>query len=290
MIKNIYKSVRYFFVEIVSAIIKEDIFGSAAEMSYMLTLSVFPLLLSFMAIFSIVGNTAFVNEALDTLSQFAPGEVISVIQTVLKEVTLLKGYSLVAIIGFLTTLYLASNSISVIIKCLNKSDKIQETRGFIHTKILSIIMVFVYVIFLFFIVNLIIFGQSILNLITKYIHVVPIEVSQLILILRWPVTFGLIFVLAAINYYVLPAKKVKIKTVIPGSIFFTVFWLLGSWLFSIYINNFGSYNKVYGSIAAFAILMIWLYFTSIIILIGGEINNYVYEKIHIKTNNQLKLD
>ena len=76
----------------------------------------------------------------------------------------------------------------------------------------------------------------------------------------------------------------------PTKIFFTVFWLLGSWLFSIYINNFGSYNKVYGSIAAFAILMIWLYFTSIIILIGGEINNYVYEKIHIKTNNQLKLD
>ena len=274
MIKNIYNKTKKF----INVILREDVFGSAAEMSYMLTLSVFPLLLSFMAIFSIVGNTAFVNEALNTLSQFAPAEVIVVIQTVLKEVTLLKGYSLVAIIGFLTTLYLASNSISVIIKCLNKSDRIKETRGFIHTKILSIIMVFVYVIFLFFSVNLIVFGQSILSLITKYVRVIPLEVSQLILLLRWPVTFVLIFVLAAINYYVLPAKKVKIKTVVPGSIFFTVFWLIGSWLFSIYINNFGSYNKVYGSIAAFAILMIWLYFTSIIILVGGEINNYVFDK------------
>ena len=285
MIKKLYDTIK----KAISVILREDIFGSAAEMSYMLTLSVFPLLLSFMAIFSIVGNTAFVNEALNTLSQFAPAEVIVVIQTVLKEVTLLKGYSLVAIIGFLTTLYLASNSISVIIKCLNKSDKIQETRGFIHTKILAICMVFVYVIFLFFSVNLIIFGQTILNLISKYIHIIPMEVSQLILLLRWPVTFILIFVLAAINYYVLPAKKVKIKTVIPGSAFFTFFWLLGSWLFSIYINNFGSYNKVYGSIAAFAILMIWLYFTSIIILIGGEINNYVFDwvvnkkQLHLKT-------
>ena len=285
MIKNFFISVKNFFVEMTKIIIKEDIFGSAAEMSYMLTLSVFPLLLSFMAIFSILGNTAFVNEALNTLSQFAPGEVIVVIQTVLKEVTLLKGYSLVAIIGFLTTLYLASNSISVIIKCLNKSDKIQETRSFIHTKLLAIGMVFVYVIFLFFSVNLIIFGQSILNLITKYVHIIPVEVSQLILFLRWPVTFVLIFILAAINYYVLPAKKVKIKTIIPGSIFFTVFWLLGSWLFSIYINNFGSYNKVYGSIAAFAILMIWLYFTSIIILVGGEINNYAFERYSSRKNN-----
>jgi len=280
MIKNIYNIIKNF----VTTILREDIFGSAAEMSYMLTLSVFPLLLSFMAIFSILGNTAFVNEALNTLSQFAPAEVIVVIQTVLKEVTLLKGYSLVAIIGFLTTLYLASNSISVIIKCLNQSDRIKETRGFIHTKILAIVMVFVYVIFLFFSVNLIIFGQSILSLITNYVKVIPLEVSQLILFLRWPVTFVLIFILAAINYYVLPAKKVKIKTIIPGSIFFTVFWLLGSWLFSVYINNFGSYNKVYGSIAAFAILMIWLYFTSIIILVGGEINNYVFEKHEINNN------
>ena len=122
-------------------------------------------------------------EALNTLSQFAPAEVIVVIQTVLKEVTLLKGYSLVAIIGFLTTLYLASNSISVIIKCLNQSDKIKETRGFLYTKLLSICMVFVYVIFLFFSVNLIIFGQTILNLISKYVHIIPLEVSQLILLL-----------------------------------------------------------------------------------------------------------
>lgn len=278
MIKKIYKTIKDYIINLKNVFFKEDIFGSAAEMSYMLTLSIFPLLLSFMAIFSLFGNTAFVNEALTALSRFAPAEVIVVIQTVLKEVTLLKGHSLVAIIGFLTTLYLASNSIAVIIKCLNKSDKIQETRGFIHTKILSIVMVFVYIFFLFFSVNLIIFGQSILSLISKYIYFIPIKVSHLILFLRWPVTFVLICLLAMINYYVLPAKKVKIKTVIPGSIFFTVFWLLGSWLFSIYINNFGSYNKVYGSIAAFAILMIWLYFTSIIILVGGEINNYTVDR------------
>lgn len=284
MFKNIYKSVKFFIVELTKVVMKQDVFGSAAEMSYMLTLSVFPLLLSFMAIFSILDKSIVVNEALNTLSQFAPDEVMAVIQTVLKEVTLLKGYSLVAIIGFLTTLYLASNSISVIIKCLNKSDKIKETRSFIHTKILSIVMVFIYMFFLFFSVNLIVFGQSILNLTTKYIHIIPIEISQLILFLRWPVTFVLIFVLAAINYYILPAKKIKIKDVFPGSLFFTVSWLIISWLFSVYINNFGSYNKVYGSIAAFAILMIWLYFTSIIILVGGEINNFAVSSA--KTNNK----
>ena len=279
MIKTIFKTLKDYIVNLKNVVIKEDFFGSAAEMSYMLTLSIFPLILSLMAIFSIVGNTTFVNQSLDALSRIAPREVIFLIETVLKEVTVLKGRSIVAIIGFLTTLYLASNSISVIIKCINKSNKIQETRSFLHTKFLSVIMVFVYVVFLFLSVNLIVFGQSILKIVSTYIRFIPIEVSQLILFLRWPVTFILIFVLAVINYYVLPAKKVKIKSVIPGSIFFTIFWLIGSWLFSVYINNFGSYNKVYGSIAAFAILMVWLYFTSIIILIGGEINNYTFDKI-----------
>ncbi len=272
-IKTVFKTIKIYFTEIKNSAMKEDLLGSAAEMAYMLTLSIFPLILSFMAIFSIIGNTAFVAEGLETLSQFAPSEVITVIQTVLKEVTLLKGRSVVAIIGFFTTLYLASNSISVVTKCLNKSEKIKENRTFIRTKILSIIIVFVHAVFLFLSVNLIIFGQSILKVISRYIFFIPVEITRFILFSRWPVTFILIFILAGLNYYILPAKKMKIKNVIPGALFFTVFWLAGSWLFSVYINNFGSYNKVYGSIAAFAVLMIWLYFTSIIILIGGEINN-----------------
>ncbi len=271
--KNFYKKIKNYFFSVKSVVVKEDIFGSAAEMSYMLTLSIFPLLISFMAMFSFLGNTSFVSQGLDELSRFAPAEVVIVIRAVLKEVILLKGRSVVAIIGFLITLYLASNSISVIIKCLNKSDKINDTRSFIYKKFLSIFMVFVYAVFLFLGVNLIVFGKTILALISTYIRFIPVETSQMILFLRWPATFTLIFLIAVMSYYILPAAKRKIIEVFPGALFFTVFWLAGSLLFSIYINNFGSYNKVYGSIAAVAILMIWLYFTSVVILVGGEINN-----------------
>ncbi len=267
-----YPVIKKYFSAITGIVINDDIFGSAAEMSYMLTLSIFPLMISFMAMFSFLGNTSFVTQGLDELARFAPAEVIIVIKAVLKEVVMLKGRSVVAIVGFLTTLYLASNSISVIIKCLNKSDDINDKRSFIYKKLLSLTMVFVYAFFLFLSVNLIVFGRTILNLVSTYIRFIPIETSQLILFLRWPATFVLIFVIAAISYYILPAAKRKIINVFPGAAFFTIFWMLGSLLFSVYINNFGSYNKVYGSITAFAILMIWLYFTSIIILLGGTIN------------------
>ncbi len=61
-----------------------------------------------------------------------------------------------------------------------------------------------------------------------------------------------------------------------------VSWLIGSWAFSIYINNLHTYNFVYGTIAGFAILMIWLYYTSILMLVGGQINSQLFDKLERK--------
>ena len=87
-------------------------------------------------------------------------------------------------------------------------------------------------------------------------------------------------------YYILPdltgQEKLRRHSALPGSIFFCISWLLGSWLFSIYINNLHTYNFVYGTIAGFAVMMMWMYYTSILILIGGEINWQLYTKLERK--------
>ena len=74
----------------------------------------------------------------------------------------------------------------------------------------------------------------------------------------------------------------KIKSVLPGTFFFSFFWMIGSWCFSLYLSNLNTYNRVYGTIGAFAILMVWLYYTSLIVLIGGEINSRVYARLKRK--------
>ena len=58
--------------------------------------------------------------------------------------------------------------------------------------------------------------------------------------------------------------------------------MLGSWCFSLYLSNLNTYNKVYGTIGAFAILMVWLYYTSLIMLIGGEVNSRMYLRLNKK--------
>ena len=135
---------------------------------------------------------------------------------------------------------------------------------------------------LFLVVNLIVLGKVFLDFMLQYTILSQLSVD-VISIARWPVSYIALAFLALGNYYILPAiegnDKIRFKSILPGTFFFSLFWMLGSWCFSLYLSNLNAYNKVYGAIGAVAILMVWLYFTSIIILIGGEINNYTFDKI-----------
>ena len=92
--------------------------------------------------------------------------------------------------------------------------------------------------------------------------------------------------MAFLSYYILPdlkgKEKFKMKSALPGTWFFCTFWLIGSGGFAIYVNKLNTYNMVYGTIGAFAVLMVWLYYTSLLMLIGGQINSQVYNRISRK--------
>ena len=76
--------------------------------------------------------------------------------------------------------------------------------------------------------------------------------------------------------------KTKLRSVLPGALFTSIIWLVGSFLFGWYISNFGNYNKTYGSLAGIIILFLWLYITSFIIIIGAEINAIIHQRKVIK--------
>lgn len=272
---------------IFNAVIENDFSGMAAEMGFMLVLGIFPAMLFLMAVFGWMGNKSFMNPVLLFLANIMPTDSMNLIRTVLNEVMIFSKGNLLAIIGIIVTLFLTSNAVAVILKGLNKAYKVEETRSFIYTRILSIIMVFVNTFVLFLSINLIVFGKVIVNFLVTYVgisHVLAIT----LLTLRWPLSFFALYVMAFINYYILPDLKgpesLKRKSALPGTLFFCVLWLAGSWGFSIYVNNLQTYNRVYGTIGAFAMLMVWLYYTSILILVGGEINSQVYNRLEMRDN------
>ena len=92
----------------------------------------------------------------------------------------------------------------------------------------------------------------------------------------WPVMLGLFNIaLSALYRYAPHRREAQWRWVTPGSIFATVLWVVASYGFSIYLNEFGSYNKTYGSVGGIIILLMWLYLSAYIILIGAEVNSAI---------------
>ena len=101
-----------------------------------------------------------------------------------------------------------------------------------------------------------------------------------------------LFVMLAFMYYFVPNRKMKWRNVLPGTVFSVVGWIILTLGFSFYINHFGRYSLIYGSLGAIIVLMLWLYLVGILLVLGGELNdiveelkyNYVSVKIDKKSN------
>lgn len=267
---------------IIKSVIDNDFFGMAAEMGFMLVIGIFPFMLFLTALFGWLGKHSFMNPLIVFMQQVMPNDVINLIETVLNEVWFFTKGGLIATFGFFVTLLLSTNALAIVLKGLNCAYKVEETRSFLYTRLLSLIMVFVNALVLFLSINLIIFGKVIIKFLVTYIGLTD-HLGDFVLFIRWPIAFIALFIMAYLHYYILPdlggKEKLRRTSALPGTLFFCVSWLLGSWGFSIYINNLHTYNFVYGTIGGFAVLMVWLYYTSILILIGGEINSQLFNKL-----------
>ena len=272
---------------LIISVIKNDFYGMAAEMGFMMVIGIFPFMLFLMAVFGWMGNKSLMDPILRFLSSIMPAQAMDLIYTVLSEAMIFSHGKTVAIIGFVVTLFLSTNGIAVVLKGLNRAYKVNETRSFIYTRFLSLLMVFVDTLVMFLSINLIVFGKVIIHFMTTHLHM-SWATAVFWLILRWPIAFAALFLMAFLSYYILPDlrgnEKFKMASALPGTWFFCTLWLVGSWGFSIYVNNLKTYNMVYGTIGAFAVLMVWLYYTSILILIGGEINSQVYNRLSKKAD------
>ena len=272
---------------LILSVIRNDFYGMAAEMGFMAVIGIFPFMLFLTAVFGWLGNKSLMDPLLRVLSNVMPQQAMDLIRTVLSEAMIFSHGKLMAYIGVGITIILSTNAMAVVLKGLNRAYKVEETRSFVYTRLLSLVMVFVMTMVTFLSVNLIVFGKVIVNFFVNHFHMSN-KIAIMLLTLRWPVAFLALYFMAFLIYYILPDlrgnEKFKRTSALPGTLFFCIFWLVGSWGFSVYINNLKTYNFVYGTIGAFAVLMVWLYYTSVLILMGGEINSQVYNKLEAKAN------
>ena len=174
-------------------------------------------------------------------------------------------------LGFILALYFSTNGINSLIEAFNSSYHIREIRPLIQQRILSLGLTLLLSVMLIIAIGLIIFGTVVVNYLVEN-AIITSSAADLIIYGKWMVMLTMLFFGISILFHLGPALKSKWKLFTPGSIFATIFIIITSVGFNYYINNFSQYNKIYGSIGTLMIILLWMYFNSIILLTGFELN------------------
>lgn len=269
---------------IVRDIIRYDFTGMASEMAYNFILALFPFAIFLTAIFGLFGSNDAVVRIIESLRFIAPEAALDLVESVLKGIISSSSGEILTL-SLIGSYSAAIGGVLVIMKGLNRAYHVPETRSFWKTNGMALLMVLIIAFIIFIFLNIIIFGTELLNFLSTYIYI-PDDLFSILLLSRWPLTFLGLFVLIWLIYFFAPniktTGKIRLLSAIPGSLFFCIFWSIASWAFGVYVDNFPRFNTVYGTLGAVIILLLWLYYTSLIILIGGEINSRVYREIRPK--------
>lgn len=174
-------------------------------------------------------------------------------------------------IGFILAVYFSTNGVNSLIEAFNSSYHIRESRPILKQRLLSLLLTVLLSIILITTISFIIFGKLLVNYLTNY-ELISINQAILIISAKWFImSFMLLFGIGVL-FELGPAIKKKWQIITPGSIAATILIIITTIGFNYYINNFSQYNKIYGSIGTLMIILLWIYFNSIILLTGFELN------------------
>lgn len=246
----------------------DEVTAMSSQLAYSLLLSFFPFLI---LLFTLIGYSPLKStDILTLLKNLLPNEVFKLVRNTVIEIVDTKRFGLLSF-GMISTIWTASNGFNAVIRGLNMAYDEEEKRPYWKVQVIAILSTIGLILIILTALALIVFGELGFRLLAK--HSTPIKSLELIIdICRYILGVFIMFITIAIVYRFTPSKKLKIKDTIPGAIFTSLCWTIASLLFSYYVNNFGNYSMIYGSLGAIIALMTWLFLSSVIIIMGGEVN------------------
>jgi len=253
---------------------EDDLPGLSAQLAYFFLLSLFPLLI---VIFTLLPYFPIPHQdMLGMIKDFAPAEAMKLIEKNVNEIMNHRNGGLLSF-GIIGTIWSASNGINAVVRALNKAYNVKESRSFIVSRVMAVLLTFGMIFVFILAIVLPVFGREIgLFLFSKLGF--TSEFIKLWNTLSWLTSAIILFLIFTGLYWISPNVRMRCRSAFPGAVFATFGWILSSMGLSFYVGNFSNYSLTYGSIGAIIVLMIWLYISAFIIILGGEINAYYSEK------------
>ena len=250
---------------------KNRVIAVAAGLVFYDILAIFPAVTALVSIYSLFADPATLQQQLTNLSGVLPEGAISIIgdqvQRIAAQGSGTLGFAFAS--GLAVALWSANAGVKALFDGLNVAYESEETRGFFRLNAISLL-------FTVSAVALALFGLSATVILPWVLEHVFFGFTVVTTILRWlgiPLAVAIAFFVLAVLYRFGPAiKKPAWRWVTPGSIFAVVVLIISSSAFAYYAAHFGNYNKTYGTLGAAIGFMTWLWISSIVVLVGAEIN------------------
>ncbi len=234
-------------------------------------LSIFPALIALISIYGLVASPETVARQVDELAAQLPEDAAGVIGTQLESIVDNSGSALSfsLVISILAALWSASGGMGNLVTAVNLAYDEVEARNFVKLKLTSLALTLGAIVF-------VLITFSLVAVVPGVIEALPFGIVGTILaqVARWVLLLAVFAGSLAVLYRIAPDRDApRFSWVSLGSVIVTVIWVVVSVGFALYVDNFGSYDKTYGAIAGVIVLMLWLYLTCYLVLLGAEINS-----------------
>lgn len=244
----------------------------SSQIAFYLMLSIFPfIILLFMLLTSL--SISYSDQML-YLYSVIPNEAANIIKDYLEYSQQFSNSFLSPLL--IISLWMSSNAIIALMKAVNIAYDIEETRNYLVRKFVAILCTLMTIVLIATALLLPTIGIRVMSFIRQYLSIPEMHI-QMFDTLRILISVAVFFFVLSALYFILPNKRVKIKEVLPGTIFSFIGLMVISNLFAYFVSEFSSYSLVYGSLAAVIILLIWMFLCGMILMLGGELNA-IYEQ------------
>ncbi|MBU0695189.1 MAG: YihY/virulence factor BrkB family protein [Bacteroidetes bacterium] len=258
----------FFFQEIK----KDSLVNKASSLAYNFMMAIFPSIIFFFTLIPYIPIKNFQNQLMALISLLLPENAYLAFESTLEDIVKNQNGQLLSL-GFVLALFFATNGIHTLMQAFNRSSLIVETRTWLRQRIVALNLTLLTLFSLIIGVTVLVIGEFVITFIKDELAFKDGKFwIYLIAITRWIIIIIVYFVTTSMLYRYGPANAKKWKFFNPGSWFATLLAVLTSIGFTYYINNFGAYNKLYGSIGTLLVVMLWLYLNSLILLVGFELN------------------
>lgn len=264
----------------------------ASAIAFNFFLAIIPTLLFLVTLIPFITSANFQDNLFDLLDDMIPSGIFNMIEGTVKEILSRPRNDMLSL-TFFTALYFSINGVDAIMESFNHGYYKTKKRSWLHQKLIAFFLLLTITVLGLISVALLMFGKYIVNMIGQIENLKEGFIFFSLQLLQWIITVGNILLSMSLLYYFGQRKDRhgrKFKFFSPGAIFSTTLFILGGILLKLYFENITRYNILYGSFGSLIVFLVWLYYNSLIILVGFELNSAI-RRIKLlkqkKINNEL---